>query len=516
MPSTSQPNFLFITTDQQRWDALGIHNPRIRTPAMDSLARDGMRFDRAYPTNAICAPARASMITGRSQRGHHVFNNVNLSEAIPVVGDSLRQAGYATALVGKPHFKSGEYEDVLPDDPPPGAPVDPDDGLWYGPYFGFDYVEILGAHTYPKGHWRVWLERHHPEGLELWKPVNALAPRTGAFHSWKNAIPAEWHYTHRTADRTVDWLEDHGNERPFFLWMSFYDPHQPFTPPHPYCDMYDPADMPPAVPREDVSNKPPQYQYARDGLPYQGYDTTSGWDGDHHGEIVAHYYGMTTFIDDGIARVLAELDPAGPGRKHPRDLQLGPRRGPERSRHCRQADDVLRVRQPGAVAMAAPRIGRGGPRARGRDDAARPRADLARPRGARIRWSARRAAASPRCCAARPTRIATRVIVERIAIFGSGIPELVGARQGAPGAHHAAGQDAGHRGLEAPALRHHRVRRALQRQGRPRGPEQPLGRPRARDRPGPACRATAHRADQRGRRRSAPGDGQSAGRRQPA
>ena len=311
LATNSQPNFLFITTDQQRWDALGIHNPRIRTPAMDSIARDGIRFDRAYPTNAICAPARASMITGRSQRGHHVFNNVNLSEAIPVVGDSLREAGYTTALIGKPHFKSGEYEDALPDHPPPGAPVDPEDGLWYGPYFGFDHVEILGAHTYPKGHWRIWLERHHPEGLELWKPVNALEPRSGAFHSWKNAIPAEWHYTHRTADRTVHWLRGHAHERPFFLWMSFYDPHQPFTPPRPYCDMYDPADMPPAVPREDVSNKPPQYQYARDGLPYQGYDTTSGWDGDHHREIVAHYYGMTSFIDDGIARVLAELDRLG-------------------------------------------------------------------------------------------------------------------------------------------------------------------------------------------------------------
>ena len=307
----SQPNFLFITTDQQRWDALGIHNAAIRTPAMDSIVRNGIRFDRAYPTNAICAPARASMITGRSQRGHHVFNNVNLSEAVPVIGDSLRKAGYTTALIGKAHFKSAEYEDALPDHPPKNTPIDPQDGLWHGPYFGFDYVELLGAHAYPLGHWRVWLERNHPEGLELWKPVNALAPRSGAFNSWKNAIPAKWHYTHRTSDRTIDWLRGHSREFPFFLWMSFNDPHQPFAPPRPYCDMYDPADMPPAIPREDVNNKPPQYQYARDGLPYQGYDTTSGWSSDQHSEIVAHYYGMTSFIDDQIGRVLAELDDLG-------------------------------------------------------------------------------------------------------------------------------------------------------------------------------------------------------------
>ena len=51
---------------------------------MDTIANWSMRFDRMYPTNAICMPARASMTTGRSQRGHQVFNhNVNMSEAIP-------------------------------------------------------------------------------------------------------------------------------------------------------------------------------------------------------------------------------------------------------------------------------------------------------------------------------------------------------------------------------------------------------------------------------------------------
>ncbi len=311
--STSRPNFLFITTDQQRWDALGLHNPILRTPAMDALAGEGVRFDRAYPTNAICMPARASMITGRSQRGHQVFHNISMSEAIPVLGDSLRAAGYRTALIGKAHFKATPIEDALPDDPPEGAPVSPDDGIWYGPYFGFDYLEMHTGHTFPAGHWRVWLERNHPEGLELWKSANALVPRSGAFESWKNAIPSHWHYTHWTGDRTIEWLRNHaGQEEPFFLWMSFADPHKPFAPPRPYCDMYDPKDMPAApIPQEDVSAKPPQYRRAALGLPYGGYDTQSGWSGDHFREIVAHYYGFTTFIDDTMARVLEELDRLG-------------------------------------------------------------------------------------------------------------------------------------------------------------------------------------------------------------
>lgn len=310
--STDRPNFLFITTDQQRWDALGIHNPILRTPAMDSLARDGMQFGRMYPTNAICMPARASMITGRSQRGHQVFNHdVNLSEAIPVLGDTLRDAGYQTALVGKAHFKTADIEDVLPDRPPVGADVDAEDGVWYGPYYGFDHAEIHTGHTYPAGHWRVWLERHHPESLDAWRPEHALEPRTGAYSSWKNAIQAEHHYTHWTADRTIGWLRDRRDERPFFLWMSFADPHKPFTPPRPYCDMYDPNDMPAPVPREDVSGKPPQYARAAKGQPYGGYDTKQGWSGDHYREIVAHYYGMTTFIDDSVGRVLSELERLG-------------------------------------------------------------------------------------------------------------------------------------------------------------------------------------------------------------
>ncbi|HAA75429.1 TPA: hypothetical protein DCE37_09940 [Candidatus Latescibacteria bacterium] len=307
----SRPNFLFITTDQQRWDAVGIHNPLLRTPNMDRLATQGMLFDRAYPTNAICMPARASMITGRSQRGHQVFNHdVNLSEAIPVLGDSLGNAGYTTALIGKAHFKTSDLEDALPDHPPDGASLH-EDGLWHGPYYGFNYAEIQTGHAYPAGHHRVWLERNHPEGIKLWRKENALIEGIGGYESWKNAIPAEWHYTNWTADRTIDWLQ-HRPDQPFFLWASFSDPHKPFAPPWPYCEMYDLAEMPDPVPAEDVSQKPPHYRWAREGKPYGGYNTTQeDWQGDRYREIVAHYYGLTTFIDDAMGRIFDELDRQG-------------------------------------------------------------------------------------------------------------------------------------------------------------------------------------------------------------
>ncbi len=314
MPQPDRPNFLFITTDQQRWDALGCAgNPNIRTPHLDALAARGLRCARAYPSNPICMPSRATMITGRSQRGHQVFEHeISLSESIPVIGDSLRAAGYATALIGKPHFKGWEIEDALPEYPPSGASVDPRDGLWHGPYYGFDYVTYFTGHGQPNGHWRVWLQREHPKGMELWQPDSALEPpvRPGA---WHNAIPKEWHHTHWVADETIEWLDRRDADRPFFAWMSFPDPHGPLCPPAPYCYMYDAADMPsPVPPDDDFATKPPHYAWSvagerswyGGGVVKDGSDETSR-------RARALYYGMVSFIDDMVGSVIAELDRRG-------------------------------------------------------------------------------------------------------------------------------------------------------------------------------------------------------------
>ena len=311
VPGSKRPNFLFITTDQQRWDALRCAgNSTIRTPNLDRLASEGIRFDRAYPSNPICMPARATMITGRSQRGHQVFDHeINLSESIPVLGDSLRAADYRTVLFGKAHFKIKELED----NPPSGAERDPRDGLWHGPYYGFEHVTYTGGHWKPSGHWRHWLEREHPEGIELWDRASALAPSTLA-SSWKNAIPKEWHHTQWFTDLALDWLRKYDGARPFFLWLSFSDPHEPFCPPRPYCDMYDPDDMPPPIPPDDdLRRKPPQYRWAMEGsrTHWGGVEARHFSDRRLYGEVVAHYYGMVTFIDDMVGRVLDELERLG-------------------------------------------------------------------------------------------------------------------------------------------------------------------------------------------------------------
>ncbi len=312
-----RPNFLFITTDQQRWDTLGCAgNAGIRTPHLDALAARGVRFSRAYPSTPICMPARATMITGRSQRGHQVFEHeINLSENIPVLGDALRAAGYATALFGKPHFKAWELEDSLPEHPPAGASVDPRDGLWHGPYYGFDHVTHFTGHRRPNGHWRLWLEREHPQSLQLWEPERSPEPlvRPGA---WHNAIPSQHHHTHFFADQLIEWLDrraQDGGQQPFFLWLSFPDPHGPFCPPAPYCCMYDPAATPsPAAADDDFDAKPPHYRWSVEGRhSWYGGGIAANIPDDVSRRTRALYYGMITFIDDMVGRVLAALERHG-------------------------------------------------------------------------------------------------------------------------------------------------------------------------------------------------------------
>jgi arylsulfatase A-like enzyme len=98
------PNLLFIVTDDQRADMLGVVNPILKTPHLDQLASEGVRFEQAFVTTPICAASRASLLTGLVERTHQfTFGTPPLAseftdESYPTL---LRQAGYQTGFVGK-------------------------------------------------------------------------------------------------------------------------------------------------------------------------------------------------------------------------------------------------------------------------------------------------------------------------------------------------------------------------------------------------------------------------------
>jgi arylsulfatase A-like enzyme len=274
MPATAhRPNIVFILTDQQRCDSFAAAGAGyMRTPAIDSIARDGVLYERAYTTNPVCSPARASLVTGRYPHAHRVrCNGIPLSDREVTLPAVLGEQGYRTAAVGKVHLtptgSSGYPESRTSWD-------DPAMTAWHGPYFGFQHVELTQGHNYPGAHHRAWVRERFPGVYERYGRDNAREVRPG-FQSWVSSAPVEAHSSEFVGSRAVAFLERQakartsGENAPFFLWAGFPDPHHPFDPPEPYASMYDPAEMPTADRvTEELDAMPPHYRdHCVNGLP---------------------------------------------------------------------------------------------------------------------------------------------------------------------------------------------------------------------------------------------------------
>jgi arylsulfatase A-like enzyme len=224
-------SILFVTVDQQRFDALGVNGGTVaRTPVLDALARAGINYRRAHVPNVTCMPSRSSMLTGQHVRTHGVISNgITLPESAPNVADHLRrQAGYHTALIGKAHFEP--HLDPLLRFPENHLAAEGSAGPWRG----FEHVELathgaLGGH-----HYAAFLRREHPELALGFGGVltGAGGGETGAPEVKHNPIPRELYHTDWIARRACSWLGEVPKDEPFFCWVSFPDPHHPFDPPH--------------------------------------------------------------------------------------------------------------------------------------------------------------------------------------------------------------------------------------------------------------------------------------------
>lgn len=306
-------------------------NPRIRTPALDRLAAEGVRFDRAYTSNPTCTPARASIITGMYPSQHGAWAlGTKLFEDVPTVGERLMHDGYATSLIGKPHFQPLASR--------PGMeslecqPILRDLDFWrgfHGPWYGFEHIEVYRGHTnesHVGQHYAIWMEDN---GLKNWADYFMPWPRSpGDYAKHRQSrtwnLPEEFHYTRWTGDRTIAQLERcRAAERPFFCWASFHDPHPAYLVPEPWASMYDPEDMVPGELSEGEHEKnPPHFGLTQEKLSPGEFQKRFG-DTSVHGahshlkdreEIkkdMAVYYGMTSFMDREIGRILDALDRLG-------------------------------------------------------------------------------------------------------------------------------------------------------------------------------------------------------------
>lgn len=336
-----RPSYILFITDQHRYDYLGCNgHPVVRTPHIDQMAEQGVNFDRFYVNSPICMPNRASLMTCRTPSSHGVrCLGVPLSYDHVTFVELLRAAGYDTALIGKSHLQNMNNNPPLYKKPPArkgyvAAPpelaeairTDIKDPIYAYerpefirqknaeiplPHYGFDEFDFVTRHGFNTGGFHERHQRQHaPERFALRNKDDQFDHDFTCPQAIRTKIPEQDHSTSYIADQACAYLEGRkDNPKPFFLMVSFPDPHHPFSPPGKYWDMYKPEDMPiPHSYHADEWQVPNYVTVARENR------ESDPQIGEKSGNSVAITQieaqqaaaltcGMITMIDDAIGRV---------------------------------------------------------------------------------------------------------------------------------------------------------------------------------------------------------------------
>ena len=255
-----RPNIIFILTDDQRFDDLGcMGNKIIQTPHLDKLAADGVIFDNAFVTTAICCSSRASILTGQHMRRHRIYDFATplSSEAMdntyPVL---LRKSGYRTGFLGKMAIgkpSEDNYHLSLPEDK-------------------FDF----------------WF------GFPQWINFRQIVDGKPRF------------LTTLLAEKAIEFLRTNPADQPFCLSISFKTPHGPwnFFDPH-APNPYENTEIPPpdSYTKEDYEAQP---EFLRKSL--NGYDKWPKDPGERFINNARTCYRLITGMDSAVGRILAALE----------------------------------------------------------------------------------------------------------------------------------------------------------------------------------------------------------------
>jgi choline-sulfatase len=268
-------NMLYIISDQHNRNLLGCYgHPVVQTPNLDRLAERGTRFANAYTNCPICVPVRASLATGRYV--HQIGNWDNghpYDGSTPSWHQRLREQGFNSTSIGKLHFKGQDADHGFTDEVEPLNVVD-------------GVGDTLGC-------------------------IRELPPFRNKRPGIREAGPGDstyLQYDQRNADNAIKWLSEHKNdEKPWCVFLSFVCPHPPYISPPDLYDVYDPdaLPMPPQWRAEDWPRHPAMDYFRR----------FFTFDPQFPEAIVrqmnAAYYGVCTYLDRQIGRVLDTLNELG-------------------------------------------------------------------------------------------------------------------------------------------------------------------------------------------------------------
>ncbi|MCL5005006.1 MAG: sulfatase [Acidobacteria bacterium] len=263
---TRKPNFVIFMGDGIQHTELSVAgNLIIQTPNIDRIAREGLRFRNAFVINALCAPSRATILTGLYSRRNGVIDNKQrpIGTGIPIVSDYLRKAGYEVAFCGKSHVAGGLRN------------------YYWDYYYGY-----LGQKPYVNA--------------PIAEGVDGHIGRDRVAHGYSDDV---------ITMAAADWLEGK-REKPFCLYLWLKAPHEPFIPPRNLALLYDDGTKIP-VPEtfnEDLKGYPgkPRAFAACDnhiGTDSTGVTTLEA--------LVKQRYASTVGLDQNVGRILKVLERTG-------------------------------------------------------------------------------------------------------------------------------------------------------------------------------------------------------------
>ncbi|MYF27985.1 MAG: sulfatase-like hydrolase/transferase [Gammaproteobacteria bacterium] len=282
----TNPNILFLMTDQQRWDAMSCAGDWVETPALDRIAAEGVRFTQCVTTTPICIPARVTLATGRYPHNNAVWNNLQytMPPDAPTWMRAIRDLGYRTSLFGKTHLHPHqgdlrEREHLLN-------------------AYGLDDIDEIGG---PRASAQVM--SHMTAGWEAKGLLEAYREDYAERFANKphvvrpSVLPLEDYIDVYVGQQAKRYLENYNRDEPWCCWVSFGGPHEPWD---------DPEAKPAPVARP-VDDRPRPRGWLDDRIEH-GSPTFEPGD---EAAMRANYAGNVTLIDDQIGQILAVIEERG-------------------------------------------------------------------------------------------------------------------------------------------------------------------------------------------------------------